>query len=122
MNDTMDSWAIDGKKWDLPCNFHVSLTHDGGETRPDQEYDCYDAEDIAAWKRDEWCFVTVDVTPVDEFKTIYARAMESLGAVEWGDMPGVTITRKSLEDLIQPMAEESVTSVRSRLVPDSRDS
>src|SRR3984893_9910256 len=26
------------------------------------EFDCYDAADIAAWKRDDWCFVTVVAT------------------------------------------------------------
>lgn len=106
MTDLMDSWIVKGEKWDLPYDFRVRLTHDG-DVHPMDDYDCYSTEDFLAWKRDEWCFVTIDLVPEDEFGATYEAARDSLGAVEWGMMPEVTIDRARLEEShIRDMATE----------------
>ena len=109
MNDLLDEWMIDGSRWDLPFNFRVRLFHDG-DVRP-EDFDCYSEEDIAAWKRDEWHFVTVEVTPEDDFG-FWEQASEILGGVDWGTMPSVTIGRDSLTTYpIEELAREASEKV-----------
>ncbi|WP_431911669.1 hypothetical protein [Nonomuraea jabiensis] len=48
--------------------------------------DCYSDADIEAWRRDEWHYVGVIVTPVVAGIPIDA-AEDSLWGVEWGQLP-----------------------------------
>lgn len=118
MNDLMDAWTIVGKKWDLPYDFHVRLTRDG-QIDPTKEYDCYDEADISAWERDDWCFVTIELVPVDKFGVVYESASDVLGACEWGQMPEVTICRVQLEEShIKDMAScaaEAADRIRKKI-------
>lgn len=58
---------------------HIDPDHD---SRP-QDADCYSPEDILAWQRDEWRYVTVTVTLRD-----HPGIDDSLSGVEWGSAPG----------------------------------
>lgn len=115
----MECWLVKGEKWNLPYNFRVRLTHDA-DVHPEEDYDCYDEEDIAAWKRDDWCFVIIELVPEDEFGVTYEAARDFLGGVEWGVMPEVTIGRDQLEEsYIEDMAIEATKeadSIRRKIV------
>lgn len=119
MTDLMDSWMVEGKKWGLHYDFRVRLFYDH-DVHPMKDYDCYSTEDFAAWKRDDWCFVIVEVTPEDEFGAIYENARDSLGGVEWGLLANVTIDRTRLEESrIRDMAAEASANadeIRKKIV------
>ena len=119
MTDLIDAWTVSGKKWGLSYDFRVRLFHDG-DVHPMTDYDCYSPEDFAAWLRDDWCFVTVEVDPVDEFGAVYESARDSMGAVEWGSLAEVTIDRERLQEShIEAMAIEAAASadeIRKKIV------
>lgn len=118
MTDLIDAWTVSGKQWGLSYDFRVRLFHDG-DVHP-TDYDCYSPEDFAAWLRDDWRFVTVEVDPVDEFGAVYESARDSLGAVEWGSRAEVTIDRERLQEWhIKDMAIEAAASadeIRKKIV------
>lgn len=77
--DSIDSRVVEllGMKW------NVNVYHDEDGTPYDA--DCYSREDIAAWKRGEWEYVGIEVTPVDMPAGVDVGA--SLWAIEWGTLP-----------------------------------
>lgn len=69
------------------------------------DYDCYDAEQIAAWHRDDWRFVGV-IVKVEEDKDGHSKTYESWGL--WGvDWDG------SDETYVRTVAAEQYDDMRS---------
>lgn len=84
----IDTWYV-GSKEINGLRFRIDIEPDT-DVRPDKDYDCYDADDIKAWKEDRWRFVGVIVTP--EYKGHAIReCADSLWAVEWGELPGASV-------------------------------
>lgn len=78
------------------------------EARP-FDADCYSAEDIEAWRKDEWSYVGVIVT---DNKT---GADASLWAVEYGLMPETTIGMDQIiENYFDDLRAEVVRSLNER--------
>lgn len=50
------------------------------------EYDCYSAEQVDAWRNDDWCYVGTIVTAS---KNGIELGADSLWASEYGSMPGI---------------------------------
>lgn len=57
------------------------------QTRP-EDFDCYDQEDIRAWRDDEWQFVGVVVTVLVGESVL---GVDSLWGVEYGELPTVSV-------------------------------
>lgn len=86
----------------------VHLDHD---TNPN-EYDCYDAEDIAAYERGEWWFVGVEV-----YATVAPDTSASLWALNMGTAPGWETTYDLAYYLTQ--SEGTVTDMTTGVTEDS---
>lgn len=85
MNDIIESWTVPVGTSGYDYGFRVVVSHDT-DTRPD-EFDCFDAADMAGWKADAWQFVVITVTPFLEGMT-FDGAAEVLGGVTWGHIGG----------------------------------
>lgn len=68
----------------------VSVVRDDDETPFDAE--CYTAEDIDAWRRDEWIYVGVLINEG-------ATPLDSLWGLEFGSLATVEITIDTLVDV-----------------------
>lgn len=68
-------------------NFRVEAFHDS-DTRPEHADDCYNEEDIQAWKDDKWEFVELTITPVVDGVDITSATSYASGFYEYGSMPG----------------------------------
>lgn len=68
----------------------VTLVEDN-DPRPD-DYDCFDAAEIAAWKRDEWSFVGVLITEEG------GKDFDSLWAVVYGRLNAST--RITMDEIV----------------------
>lgn len=67
----------------------VTLTIAPDDDTTPMDADCYDADDIAAWRAGDWQYVVVTVTAVDD-------AVSSMGGVEYGHIAGRTIDTDAL--------------------------
>lgn len=96
--DMIDQWTVNGEKFYLPrWSFRVTLTSDAG-LRPENDGEWAKPEDIAAWKRNDWCYVVVTVTPVDRLGRVWEANAYSGGAVVWGTLgDGTVIDRERIE-------------------------
>jgi len=61
----------------------VTLSYDDGRTPGEDGEDCYSADDVAAWRENEWTFQTVTVTLTDDDGRELSYA--TCGCVEVGD-------------------------------------
>lgn len=73
--------------WTLPDGWTVlaDLSPDYDHGDPGEEYDCYGAAQVAAWRADEWAFGVVSVWVEDADGREWGR--DVLGAVEYGCLP-----------------------------------
>lgn len=67
----------------------VTLTVEPDDDTTPMDADCYDADDIAAWRADDWRYVVVTVEGPD-------GATASLGGVEYGQIAGRYIDTDAL--------------------------
>lgn len=108
-----DNWWIDTHVRGL--RFRVDVDHDP-EAAP-FEADCYDDEQVEAWKRDRWEYVIVTVTPEFEGELI-AECADSLSSVEAGDLPGAVndhIGRDELNEYpVKDMIAECTANMRGK--------
>lgn len=115
MDYPIEHWTI--SREDLPYDFRVEVVKDL-DGRPD-DFDCYSEDDVAAWKRDDWEYIIVTVTPVSG-EVAYEGAAQSLGGVEYGFFAGRWLDRKELEqyplpDLIKEATHEA-DEIQARMV------
>ena len=91
----------------------VSIEEDG-YSRP--EGDAFTPGTIAAWRRDEWHFVAIVVTPVLHGQPLTVSS-ESLSAVVWGYFAGKQIGREDItRDYLPEMQRNAAVSAREWLV------
>lgn len=60
--------------------------HEDDRTTP-AHADCYDAADVEAWKKDEWRYVGIIVTPVIDGMDLESCSVD-LWSLEYGEAPG----------------------------------
>lgn len=109
--ELVDHWYVNST-WNANLWFLVLLEHN--EYAHPDEYDCYSAADEAAWSRDEWGFVDVDVIPVYKGTRIKYR-MASLGATDWGELPHVSIGREHFNaSVLPPLFQEVLDNLAEK--------
>lgn len=90
---------MDSDFWSLPAwdgfEWQVEVTPDPTLRRPDG--DCYTEADEEAFG-DTWCYADLKVSLVHTSNPDELRWDEYLSAVEWGEMPEVSITRERLNE------------------------
>lgn len=67
--------TVDGKSYKI--EFGPDYDNDVEDT------DCYNEEDIAAWRNDEWNFIAVSVTPLDVPERVQFELSDSLCGLEY---------------------------------------
>lgn len=80
-----------------------------------RDYDCYDADQVAAFRLDCWQFVGVIVSAS---RAGVELGSSSLWAVEYGDMPGVDDFVNPLADVhdyVDDLIPEAIAEARKRL-------
>jgi hypothetical protein len=95
------TWSRDG--FDFRATVHAD-----DDTSP-TDYDCYSAEQIAAWRADEWRFVGVEVTAS-------AAGVELGDASLWGvdcNFPGGT--NDHLREVAADLETEALAAARAKL-------
>ncbi len=113
MIHVFDEWDVDSDVID-GLVFHVRVAHDPYPSvygYGDEE--AYDAEAREAWKRDEWWFVDVEVTP--EYRGVVVdEASSAIGGTQWGEYPGVSIGRDYFEN-VHPLPDYLIPEVVEQL-------
>lgn len=100
MSGEIDSRVIDYQG----VSVTVSLDFDH-DTRS-SDHDCYSPEDLAAWRRDEWCYVEVTVALTD-----CPNVFDSLWGVEYGTAPSWSV------DMDKIVSEHPVPDMLGELLP-----
>lgn len=96
MNTIIEQWRIPADKWGHDYSFHVTIEPDV-DAHPD-EVDCYTPEQVEAWRRDEWRYVIVTVTP--EFDgVLFPDAAQELNGVEYGQLDGRWVGAGEIEEI-----------------------
>ncbi|WP_344585643.1 hypothetical protein [Nonomuraea roseoviolacea] len=100
-------------------DYFVQLTHDH-DTNPETDGDWASPEDLEWWRRDDWQYVIVTVTPVIAGAEI-TTAADVLGSVVYGFLPKATIDMDAIcnvhpvPDMID-VARDNLRKVRPVLV------
>lgn len=113
MIHVFDEWDVESDAID-GLVFHVRVAHDPYPTvygHGDEE--AYDAAARDAWKRDEWWFVDVEVTP--EYRGVVVHeASSAMGGTQWGEYPEVSIGRDYFEN-VHPLPDYLIPEVLEKL-------
>lgn len=92
---------MDREAWTIPgpaaFEWRVELTHDDGKP---SDYDCYDDEDVEAWKKDEWSFALVHLTlvHVGENGSEIEVGEDYLGNTQWGTGHGWSVGQAEINE------------------------
>lgn len=95
--------------------YRVTLTHDT-DVRP-TDYDCYTPADVAAWGRDEWCYVVVKVAAIIPGFDV-SESDDYLGGVEYAPAGYAGFTATIDDDYIRDAhpVPDMIEEVRAGLV------
>lgn len=107
-DDLVDAWTLDRDGH----TYLVELRFDDSVRSPEDEGDCYSAEDVEAWRRDEWHFGYLRVSRQGEA----GEGVAYLGGIEYGDYwPGDEAYQ------VWHLVDDMIAEVEADLLASSRD-